>query len=109
MIDTSEGDDAHHRRLGAHLDSMLALCETVECRRVRLLAYFGQDPEAPACGNCDTCLLPPETWDGTVAAQKVLSTVVRLQRERGQKFGALQIVDILLGRRSAKVIQFDHD
>ncbi len=107
MIDTSEGDDAHRRRLGAHLDAMLALCETVECRRVRLLAYFGQ-PGKP-CGNCDTCLTPPQSWDGTIPAQKLLSTVVRLKRERNQKFGAGQIVDILLGKKTAKVIQFDHD
>ncbi len=107
MIDGSEGDDAHRRRLSAHLDAMLALCETVECRRVRLLAYF--DQESGPCGNCDTCLTPPQTWDGTVSAQKLLSTVVRLQRERGQKFGAGQIIDILLGRKTAKVIQFDHD
>lgn len=109
MIQGSEGDEAFRRRAAAHLDSMLALCETVQCRRSQLLAYFGQDPHTPACGNCDTCLAPPETWDGTVVAQKLLSTVVRLQRERGQKFGAGQIVDILLGRRTAKVIQFDHD
>lgn len=107
MIDGSEGDEAHRRRLSAHLDAMLALCETVECRRVRLLAYFGQ--ESTACGNCDTCLAPPQTWDGTVAAQKLLSTIVRLKRERGQKFGAGQIVDILQGKKTAKVIQFDHD
>jgi ATP-dependent DNA helicase RecQ len=107
MIDTSEGDDAHRRRLAAHLESMLALCETVECRRVRLLAYFGQ--ESGPCGNCDTCITPPESWDGTIAAQKLLSTVVRLKRERGQKFGAGQIIDILLGKKTAKVIQFDHD
>ncbi|MFF3273123.1 DNA helicase RecQ [Streptomyces chrestomyceticus] len=107
MIDGSDGDDAHRRRLSAHLDAMLALCETVECRRVRLLAYFGQ--ESSPCGNCDTCLTPPQTWDGTVPSQKLLSTVVRLQRERKQKFGAGQIVDILMGRKTAKVIQFDHD
>ncbi|MFJ2033408.1 DNA helicase RecQ [Streptosporangium sp. NPDC087985] len=107
MIDTSEGDDAHRRRLGTHLDAMLALCETVECRRVRLLAYFGQD--STACGNCDTCLTPPESWDGTVAAQKLLSTVFRLLRERRQKFGAGQIIDILLGRRTARVTQLGHD
>ncbi|MFD7920690.1 DNA helicase RecQ [Streptomyces sp. NPDC059740] len=107
MIAGSEGDDAHRRRLSAHLDAMLALCETVECRRVRLLAYFGQEGEP--CGNCDTCLSPPSTWDGKVAAQKLLSTVVRLQRERRQKFGAGQIIDILMGRKTAKVIQFDHD
>ncbi len=109
MIQSSEGDEAFQRRAAAHLDSMLALCETVQCRRGQLLAYFGQDPDPVGCGNCDTCLTPPETWDGTVAAQKVLSTVVRLQRERGQKFGAVQIVDILMGKRTAKVIQFDHD
>ncbi|MET9442902.1 DNA helicase RecQ [Streptomyces sp. NPDC006610] len=109
LIQSGEGDEAFRRRAQAHLDAMLALCETAQCRRARLLAYFGQDPEREACGNCDTCLTPPETWDGTVAAQKVLSTVVRLQRERGQKFGAVQIVDILLGKRTAKVIQFDHD
>lgn len=109
LINSGEGDEAFRRRAASHLDAMLALCETAQCRRGQLLAYFGQDAEAVGCGNCDTCVTPPETWDGTVAAQKVLSTVVRLQRERGQKFGAVQIVDILLGRRTAKVIQFDHD
>lgn len=107
MIDTSEGDEAHRRRLSAHVDAMLALCETLECRRVQLLAYFGQ--QSTACGNCDTCLTPAESWDGTVPAQKLLSTVVRLKRERNQKFGAGQITDILLGKKTAKVIQFDHD
>ncbi|MFD9390827.1 DNA helicase RecQ [Streptomyces sp. NPDC060000] len=109
LIQSGEGDEAFRRRAAAHLDSMLALCETAQCRRGQLLAYFGQEPEPTGCGNCDTCLTPPETWDGTVAAQKVLSTIVRLQRERGQKFGAVQIVDILMGKRTAKVIQFDHD
>ncbi|MEU5643776.1 DNA helicase RecQ [Streptomyces milbemycinicus] len=107
MIDGSEGDAAHRRRLGSHLDAMLALCETVECRRVGLLAYFGQ--QSTECGNCDTCLTPAESWDGTVPAQKLLSTVVRLKRERNQKFGAGQVIDILLGKKTAKVIQFDHD
>ncbi|MFD3512651.1 DNA helicase RecQ [Streptomyces sp. NPDC058657] len=109
MIQSSEGDEAFRRRAAAHLDAMLALCETAECRRGQLLAYFGQEQGAAGCGNCDTCLSPPETLDGTVAAQKVLSTVVRLKRERNQKFGAGQIIDILLGKKSAKVIQFDHD
>ncbi|CAL9485757.1 ATP-dependent DNA helicase RecQ [Streptomyces sp. enrichment culture] len=109
LIQSGEGDEAFRRRAQAHLDSMLALCETAACRRGQLLAYFGQEPDPAGCGNCDTCLTPPETWDGTIAAQKVLSTVVRLQRERGQKFGAVQIVDILLGKRTGKVIQFDHD
>ncbi|WP_431908397.1 DNA helicase RecQ [Micromonospora carbonacea] len=107
MIDSSEGDAAHRRVLAAHLDAMLALCETVECRRVRLLSYFGQ--ASGPCGNCDTCLEPPESWDGTIAAQKLLSTVLRLHRERNQKFGAGQCIDILLGRRTEKVVQHRHD
>ncbi|MFI5668227.1 DNA helicase RecQ [Streptomyces sp. NPDC051704] len=108
MIEGSEGDETHRRSLAAHLDAMLALCETVECRRVRLLAYFGQAAAGP-CGNCDTCLTPGESWDGTVAAQKLMSTVWRLAKERRQKFGAGQIIDILQGKKTAKVIQFDHD
>ncbi|MEV4256421.1 DNA helicase RecQ, partial [Spirillospora sp. NPDC049652] len=107
MISESEGTEEHRRRLALHLDAMLALCETVECRRVRLLDYFAQ-PSEP-CGNCDTCLSPPESWDGTIPAQKVLSAVYRLDRERRQKFGAGHIVDILVGKKNAKVIQFDHD
>jgi ATP-dependent DNA helicase RecQ len=106
MIDGSEGDLAHRRMLAAHLDAMLGLCETVQCRRVRLLAYFGQD--SPPCGNCDTCLSPPESWDGTVPAQKLLSTVWRLQHERNQRFGVGQSVDILLGRTTEKVTQWGH-
>ncbi|WP_030719152.1 DNA helicase RecQ [Streptomyces sp. NRRL F-2580] len=107
LIEGSEGDEAHRRSLGMHLDAMLALCETVDCRRTRLLEYFGQSGEP--CGNCDTCLTPAESWDGTVPAQKLLSTVWRLARERRQKFGAGQIIDILQGKKTAKVIQFDHD
>jgi ATP-dependent DNA helicase RecQ len=107
MIDESEGDRAHKHRLGQHLDAMLALCETVDCRRVRLLDYFGQ--ESGPCGNCDTCLSPPESWDGTVAAQKVLSAVWRLKKERNQSFGAGHLIDILVGKRTAKIEQFAHD
>lgn len=107
MIEGSEGDAAHRRGLGRHLDAMLALCETVECRRVQLLAYFGQ--QSGPCGNCDTCLSPPESWDGTVPAQKLLSTVFRLQKERNQKFGAGQCIDILLGKKTDKVVQWHHD
>jgi ATP-dependent DNA helicase RecQ len=107
LIDGSEGDAAHRRGLARHLDAMLALCETVECRRVQLLAYFGQ-AGAP-CGNCDTCLSPPESWDGTVAAQKLLSTVYRLHKERNQKFGAGQCIDILLGKKTDKIVQWHHD
>jgi ATP-dependent DNA helicase RecQ len=107
MIDSSEGDLAHRRMLGTHLDAMLSLCEAVDCRRVRLLAYFGQ--ESGPCGNCDTCLVPPESWDGTVPAQKLLSTVWRLQHERNQRFGVGQSVDILLGRTTDKITQWKHD
>jgi len=106
LIDGSEGSDAHRRRLSAHLDAMLALCETIECRRSQLLGYFGE--ESAACGNCDTCLEPPQSWDGTVAAQKLLSAIYRLQRERRQKFGAGHVIDILLGKKTDKVIQHDH-
>lgn len=107
LIELSEGDLPHRRRLTAHLDAMLALCETVSCRRVQLLAYFGQ-PSSP-CGNCDTCLTPAESWDGTIPAQKILSTIWRLAHERHQKFGAGQVIDILLGRTTPKITQFRHD
>lgn len=106
LIDASEGDAAHRRQLQLHLDAMLALCETVTCRRTQLLAYFGQCTEP--CGNCDTCLQPPQSWDGTIAAQKLLSTVLRLKRERGQSFGAGHVIDILLGKKNQKVQQYDH-
>ena len=97
LIDSSEGNAAHRRQLQAHLDGMLALCETVSCRRSELLAYFSE--EATACGNCDTCLQPPRTWDGTVAAQKLMSVIVRLENERnGLHFGAGKIINILRGR-----------
>ncbi|UCR88481.1 DNA helicase RecQ [Mycetocola spongiae] len=107
MIDESPGDMAHRRRLSAHLDAMLALCETVECRRVNLLTYFGQ-PSQP-CGNCDVCLTPPQVWDGTVPAQKLMSTIVRLQRERNQSFGAGQIIDILRGKTTPRTTQWGHE
>lgn len=107
MIDSSEGDAAHRRQLQLHLDAMLGLCETVSCRRVQLLNYFGQHDQQP-CGNCDTCLTPAESWDGTVPAQKLLSTVLRLKRERGQSFGAGHIIEILLGKKNPKVLQHGH-
>jgi len=107
MIDQSEGDAQHRRRLSQHLDAMLALCETVGCRRVQLLRYFGE--ETSPCGNCDTCLEPVETWDATVPSQKLLSTIVRLQRERNQRFGAAHLIDILLGNETDRVRQQGHD
>ena len=107
LIDASGGDEAHRRRQSRHLDAMLALCETVGCRRVQLLGYFGEQSEP--CGNCDTCLAPPEAWDGTIAAQKLLSTVYRLRSERRQRFGAGHVIDILLGKQTPKVTQHQHD
>ncbi|MGC0144989.1 DNA helicase RecQ [Pseudactinotalea sp. Z1732] len=106
MIDDGEGDVQRKRAQSLHLDAMLALCETVRCRRQQLLRYFGED-SAP-CGNCDTCVQPPESFDGTVAAQKLMSTIVRLQRERGQQFGAGHLVDILVGNENERVLRERH-
>ena len=106
LIESSEASDAYKRVSSAKLDALLGLCETAECRRVQLLAYFGE-ASAP-CGNCDTCLQPPETWDGTVPAQKLLSTVVRLEREHGQHFGAGHVIDILRGKETPRVTQLGH-
>ncbi|WAC54607.1 DNA helicase RecQ [Gordonia sp. SL306] len=108
LIDQSDGDANHRRVQQQHLDAMLALCETVDCRRGQLLRYFGQDATQP-CGNCDTCLSPPATSDGTVPAQKLLSTIVRLQREFRQSFGAGHLVDILRGAETARIREFGHD
>jgi ATP-dependent DNA helicase RecQ len=107
LIDQSPGDRTFKMRLGQHLDAMLALCETVACRRQNLLGYFGQ--ESGPCGNCDTCLEAPDTWEGLVPAQKLLSTIVRLQRERGQAFGAGHLVDILRGASTERIAQQGHD
>ncbi|GAD34282.1 superfamily II DNA helicase [Microbacterium sp. TS-1] len=107
LIDQSPGDRTFKMRMGQHLDAMLALCETVACRRQNLLGYFGQDSEP--CGNCDTCLTPPDTWDGLIPAQKLLSTIVRLQRERNQSFGAGHLVDILRGASTERIRQQRHD
>ena len=106
LIDSSEGSLAHRRLMASHLDAMLGLCETTDCRRTQLLAYFSE--RAASCGNCDTCLSPPETWDGTVQAQKLLSTIVRLDRERDQRYGAGQVIDILLGKKTAKISDKGH-
>ena len=107
MIDQGEGSVVRKRAQSQHLDAMLALCETVECRRVQLLRYFGQ--ESQPCGNCDTCLEPPPTFDATVAVQKLLSTIVRLSRDHNQTFGAGHHIDILLGRRTERVEARGHD
>jgi ATP-dependent DNA helicase RecQ len=103
MIDQSEAGEEHKRIQAAKLDAMLGLCESAECRRVRLLGYFGE--AARPCGNCDSCLDPPATFDGTLPAQQLLSCVYRT----GQRFGALHVIDVLRGEASAKVAQRGHD
>jgi len=103
MIDESGAGEAQKRIQAAKLDAMLGLCETAECRRVRLLAYFGE-ALAP-CGNCDSCLDPPATFDGTLPSQQLLSCVYRT----GQRFGAMHVIDVLRGEATAKVAQRSHD
>jgi ATP-dependent DNA helicase RecQ len=102
MIEGSEADDRFKRVAGSRLDALLGLCETTGCRRVRLLSWFGQ--ESAPCGNCDTCLDPPETWDGTEAAQKALSAVYRT----GQRFGAGHVIDVLRGKGTERMGQLGH-
>jgi ATP-dependent DNA helicase RecQ len=107
LIDQSPSGEEHKRVGGAKLDALLGLCETVDCRRVRLLDYFGE--QSGACGNCDNCLSPPEEWDGTEAARKLMSCIYRCEQASGFGFGAVQIIDVLTGQRTAKVAQFGHD
>jgi ATP-dependent DNA helicase RecQ len=103
FIEQSDASDDYKRVSTAKLDALLGLCETAECRRVRLLAYFGE--ASRPCGNCDNCLSPPETWDATVPVQKALSAVYRT----GQRFGAAHLVDVLRGRRTERAARFGHD
>jgi len=107
MIDESDADEAYKRVQTGKLDALLGLCETASCRRVRLLAYFGE--ASGPCGNCDTCLEPPETWDATREAQMALSCVYRVRRASGFNFGAGHLIDILRGNRSDKVLQRGHE
>ncbi|MCX7068532.1 MAG: DNA helicase RecQ [Methylococcales bacterium] len=103
MLSGSDADEAH-KRLELHkLDAMLALCEQVHCRRQTLLGYFGDPLEQP-CGNCDTCLEPVQTWDGTVAAQQALSCIYRT----GSRFGVHYLIDVLQGKQTEKVLNFNH-
>ena len=103
LIDLSEASEAFRRISYAKLDALLGLCETAGCRRVRLLDYFGE--AAAPCGNCDNCLAPPQTWDATQAARKALSCIYRT----GQRFGAVHLIDVLRGRETERVSQWDHD
>ncbi len=104
MLAQSEGSDEYKRAEQHRLNAMLGLCEITSCRRQALLRYFGEELTQP-CGNCDTCLEPVSTWDGTEAARMALSTVYRT----GQRFGVNHLIDVLRGEHTDKVIQFDHN
>jgi ATP-dependent DNA helicase RecQ len=107
MIDESPAGDDFKQVMVGKLDALLSLAEAVDCRRVRLLKYFGED--STPCGNCDNCLNPPQVWDGTDAARKLLSTIYRVQQQSGISFGAGHIMDILRGKITDKVTQFGHE
>jgi ATP-dependent DNA helicase RecQ len=133
MIDDSEAEEDFKRLQRGKLDALLALAETLDCRRVRLLAYFGEgyhgpgaDPGFPLreeppwgaatearvgarCGNCDNCLHPPASWDATDAARKALSCVYRFQQHSGFGFGAGHLIDVLRGKSTEKVLQRGHE
>ena len=102
MIDQSEGSEEYRRVSFAKLEALLGLCETAGCRRVRLLDYFGEASEP--CGNCDTCMEPPQTWDATDAARKALSCIFRT----GQRFGSRHLIDVLRGHATERVGQWRH-
>ncbi len=107
LIELSEADEAYKRVSTGKLDAMLGLAETIDCRRIRLLAYFGE--ASAACGNCDNCLEPPQAWDATEAARKLLSCIFRVRQSTGFGFGAQHIIAVLRGQASARVQQYGHD
>ena len=121
MIDESPAEEAFKHGLRGKLDALLGLSEATDCRRVRLLAYFGQtygaQPDEPdpgkaaryTCQNCDNCLHPPAVWDATDAARKLLSTIYRVQQMSGISFGAGHLMDILRGKATDKVVQYGHE
>lgn len=104
MLESGDGDEAHKRQEQHRLNAMLGLCEVTSCRRQVLLAYFDEALDSP-CGNCDTCLEPVVTWDGTEAARQALSAVYRT----GQRFGVNHTIDVLCGKSTDRVRQFRHD
>jgi ATP-dependent DNA helicase RecQ len=107
MIDQSEGDASYKRIISTKLDAILGLCETIACRRVTLLDYF--DEPSKACDNCDNCITPPQEWDGTDAARKLMSCIFRCEQASRFSFGAQQIIDVLRGKSTQKVLQFGHE
>ena len=107
MIDESPAGEEFKQGLRGKLDALLGLAEATDCRRVRLLHYFGESSQP--CGNCDNCLHPPAVWDGTDAARKLLSTIYRVQQMGGTSYGAGHIMDILRGKSTEKVTQRGHE
>ena len=107
MIDESPAGEEFKRGQRGKLDALLALAEAHDCRRVRLLAYFGE--ASSPCGNCDNCLQPPDTWDATEAARKALSCIYRFHQNGGQRFGAGHLIDVLRGKATDKVAQYHHE
>jgi ATP-dependent DNA helicase RecQ len=107
MIDDGEASEEFKRLQRTKLDALLALCEAHDCRRVRLLGYFGQ--ESTPCGNCDNCLTAPETWDATEAARKALSCIYRFRQAGGQRYGAGHLIDVLRGKTTDKTQQHGHE
>ncbi len=107
MIDEGDAAEEFKAVLRSKLDALLALAEATDCRRQRLLAYFGEDSEP--CGNCDNCLQPPAVWDGTDAARKLLSTIYRVHEMSGLTFGTGHLMDIVRGNATDKVRQFGHE
>ncbi len=105
MIDESTGSDAFKRVSIGKLEALVSLAETAQCRRGRLLGYFAEEVTSTNCGNCDNCIAPPQVRDGKVIAQKLLSCAYRT----GQRFGAMHLIDVLVGRLTEKVTQFGHD
>ncbi len=103
VLDSSQADENHKRLERQKLDALLGWCEITSCRRRALLSYFGDD-SCENCGNCDVCVIPPETWDATTAAQQLLSCIYRT----GQRFGAGHVIDVLLGKVTNKVRQHNH-
>ncbi len=110
MIDESPAAEEFKRGQRGKLDALLTLAEAHDCRRVRLLAYFGEESErcAPYQNACDNCLSPPATWDATEAARKALSCIYRFHQNRGQRFGAGHLIDVLRGKGTDKVTQYGH-
>lgn len=107
FIEASDADELHKQLASQKLDAMLGLAETCDCRRVRLLAYFGQ--KSAPCGKCDNCVDPPQRWDATMAAKKLISCIWRIQQKSRMSFGAVHVIQVLRGQTSERIRQYGHD